>query len=239
MIDFALLKTEAEKLNLKLSTEMLEMFDLYAAHLVETNKVMNLTAITEPRDIVYKHFLDSLSAAPFLPNGPFSLIDVGTGAGFPGIPLKIFCPETSLTLLDSQQKRLTFLDNLCKELGFSVNTVHMRAEEAGQNPAFREQFDVVTARAVAGLPVLSEWCLPLAKVGGLFIPLKGSAAMQELKDAEHALKTLGGQMKEFLKFEIPTNDLEPECHFVLNIVKESKTAKQYPRPNGQIKKKPL
>lgn len=239
MIDVDLLKTEAEKQNLDLSREMLEMFDLYAARLVETNRVMNLTAITEPKDIVYKHFLDSLSAAPFLPEGPFSLIDVGTGAGFPGIPLQILRFDMKLTLLDSLQKRLTFLEGLCRELGFSVQTVHMRAEEAGQDPAFRERFDIVTARAVAGLSVLSEWCLPLAKVGGRFIPLKGSAAMQELKDAENALKTLGGTYTDNLKFEIPAENTETERHFVLHIAKTSKTPRLYPRPNGQIKKKPL
>lgn len=238
MIDKQLLLTEAEKIGVHLSDEALNRFDLYAQELVETNKVMNLTAITDPTDIVYKHFIDSLSILPLLPEGPVSLIDVGTGAGFPGIPLLIARPEIKLTLLDSLNKRLDFLKTVCEKLQLKATTVHARAEEAGQNPSMREQFDVATARAVANLPVLCEWCIPLVKVGGQFIAMKGSSGKEELSKACNAIKVLGAKTEKESSFLLNTSG-ESEERFIFSIKKLQPTNMQYPRPNGKIKKQPL
>lgn len=172
MIDTVRLREQAAAMGVTVTPEAAEKLDLYAVRLVETNRNVNLTAITDPEGILVKHFLDSLSLAPLLTeraaglSRALSLVDVGTGAGFPGVPLAIVCPSLRLTLLDSLQKRLTFLESLCGELAIPAALVHARAEEAGRKPELREQFDVATARAVAGLPVLCEYLLPLVKPGG-------------------------------------------------------------------------
>lgn len=239
MIDKSLLYDTAKSFGVTLSDEALAKFDTYAEMIVETNKVMNLTAITDPTDMVFKHFVDSLTLLPLLPKGPLSIIDVGTGAGFPGIPLLIARPELQLTLLDSLQKRLTFLQSVCDTLCLKATILHGRAEEAGHDKTLREQFDVVTARAVANLPVLSEWCIPLVKIGGSFFSMKGASGMEEWEQASHAITTLGGQKGEATTFTIPTASGESETRCILEIQKKKATDIHYPRPNGKIKKNPL
>ena len=160
MIDKDLLKTAAQAVEVEVDAALAERLDIYARLLVEWNEKMNLTAIIHPTDIVIKHFADSLSAAPLLPKEGFSLIDVGTGAGFPGVPLAMLRPDCKLTLLDSLNKRLVFLETVCKEVGMSATFLHLRAEDGGRKAELREQFDVSTARAVGALPLLCEYCLP-------------------------------------------------------------------------------
>ena len=233
-----LLINAAASVGVSLSPETAEKFDTYAARLVEWNEKINLTALTAPHDILWKHFADSLSAAPYLPQTAFSLIDVGTGAGFPGVPLALLRGDLRLTLLDSLQKRLTFLDELCKELELPVTLVHARAEDGGQDPALREQFDVATARAVANLPVLCEYCLPFVKVGGRFLGMKGPAAEEELLAAKSAVKKLGGNVADVKTLTLDTNG-EPFDRSLIFIDKIDHTPKAYPRPAAKIKKSPL
>ena len=180
MIDTVRLREQAAALGVSLSPETAERFDLYAARLVETNRQMNLTAITDPEGILVKHFLDSLTLAPLLAEQPgesLSLIDVGTGAGFPGVPLALVCPGLRLTLLDALQKRLTFLDGLCRELAVPVTLIHARAEEAGRRPALREQFDIAAARAI---PLLSGRAAPVHRLSLPPAPLPGEAVAERL-----------------------------------------------------------
>lgn len=233
-----LLINAAASVGVSLSPETAEKFDTYAARLVEWNEKINLTALTAPHDILWKHFADSLSAAPYLPQTAFSLIDVGTGAGFPGVPLALLRGDLRLTLLDSLQKRLTFLDELCKELELPVTLVHARAEDGGQDPALREQFDVATARAVANLPVLCEYCLPFVKAGGRFLGMKGPAAEEELLAAKSAVKKLGGNVADVKTLTLDTNG-EPFDRSLIFIDKIDHTPKAYPRPAAKIKKSPL
>lgn len=204
--------------------------------LVETNKSLNLTAITEPDEIVSKHFVDSLSVLRELdiPTGS-SLIDVGTGAGFPGVVLLIARPDLKITLLDSTKKRLIFVESVVDALGLSAKIVHMRAEEAGQNPTFRGKYDFVTARAVANMKVLSEYCLPFLKIGGVFAAMKGANAANELEEAKAALAILGGQAIKAKEFTIT------RCggRSILCVKKKSQTPPKYPRVSAQIAKKPL
>ena len=238
MVDQSLLISAAQSVGVTLTPETAEKFDTYAARLVEWNEKINLTALTDPRDIVWKHFADSLSAAPYLPQTPFSLIDVGTGAGFPGVPLALLRAELRLTLLDSLQKRLTFLDALCKELEIPVTLVHARAEDGGQDPALREQFDVATARAVANLPVLCEYCLPFVKVGGRFLGMKGPSGDEELEAATSAVKKLGGKTATVKPLTLD-KDGDPFDRTLIFIDKIGETPKAYPRPAAKIKKNPL
>lgn len=208
-----------------------ERFSLYADRLIETNKVMNLTAITEPEEIVQKHFADSLAALPYLKEGD-AVIDVGTGAGFPGLPLLIVKPGLKLTLADSLQKRLSFLEGLLKELGLQATVVHGRAEELGQNPLYRERYDFALSRAVASLPVLLELTTPFVKPGGYAIAYKGRAQEELLsaKGAAFLLKT-----KLSLK-ELPS-DIGERC--LVFAQKTDRTPKLYPRKPGTPAKKPL
>ena len=238
MVDTALLTAAAKTVGVTLTPETAEKFDTYAARLVEWNEKINLTALTAPRDIVWKHFADSLSAAPYLPQTPFSLIDVGTGAGFPGVPLALVRPDMRLTLLDSLQKRLTFLDELCKELGIPVTLVHARAEDGGHDPALREQFDVATARAVANLPVLCEYCLPFVKVGGQFLGMKGPSGDDELFAAKAAVKKLGGKQAAVKTLTLDEAG-EPFERTLVLLDKIAETPKAFPRPAAKIKKSPL
>lgn len=207
----------------------------YAELLTEKNKVMNLTAITEPRDIASLHFLDSaalLTAADFAGK---TVADVGTGAGFPGMPLRIVEPTIRLTLLDSLNKRIDFLKEVCEDLGLSdVACVHGRAEEFAAN--HREDFDIVTSRAVAALPMLAELCLPLVKVGGLFLAMKSVDSDEELAAAQRAVETLGGRVEAVKDYLIPGTDVR---HRVIILKKIEKTPKKYPRMFAKIKKNPL
>ena len=208
----------------------------YAEMLVEWNEKMNLTALTEPRDIGIKHFLDSLLIFKNseIPLGA-KVIDVGTGAGFPGVVMKIARPDIELTLLDGLNKRLVFLNAVLDELGLNANTIHSRAEEGGKNKNLREKFDVSTARAVARLNILSEYCLPFVKKGGLFIALKGPAAGEEISESKSAIKTLGGG-----EIKVYKETLENEGERVIcEIKKISQIPTKYPRVSAQISKKPL
>lgn len=236
MINKDLLKSMAADMGIELSAQSLDRFDKYAEMLVETNKTLNLTAITEPDEIVSKHFCDCLSLfrEVEIPQGA-TLIDVGTGAGFPGIVLLIARPDLKITLMDSTNKRLVFVQNVVDTLGLSANVVHSRAEEAGKKAEFREKYDFVTARAVANMQTLSEYCLPFLKVGGIFAAMKGAKASDELNTAKGAIKLLGGQVYAAKEFSLP------DCgeRSVLCVKKISQTPSKYPRASAQIAKKPL
>lgn len=234
----ALLQDCCEKMGVSLSEGQLEQFMTYLSLLLEWNEKMNLTAITEERDVVLKHFADCLSLVPLLEwKADMQVIDVGTGAGFPGIPVKIACPAVKMTLLDSLQKRIGFLQEVASQLHLDgVTYVHSRAEDGGQNPAYREQFDLCVSRAVANLAVLAEYCLPFLKVGGRLAALKGPDAAAEVEQAAGALKKLGGRLVEIKDVEIPHTDLS---HKLVFIEKVSPTPKKYPRNAGKIKKEPL
>jgi len=196
MIDTQALLTLCRQAELPLTEEMAARLDLYAQLLVDWNQKINLTAITEPKDIVVKHFLDSLllTKAVQLPQGA-SLIDVGTGAGFPSVPVAVLRGDIKLTLLDSLNKRLVFLQELCGQIGVAACCVHARAEDGGRDKKLREQFDFACARAVANLRDLSEYCLPFVKVGGAFIALKGPDWQEELAEGKNAIGTMGGRLE--------------------------------------------
>lgn len=203
--------------------------------LLKRNQVMNLTAITEPDQVARLHLLDSLSLLPVEAFAGKAVIDVGTGAGFPGIPLAIVQQDADFTLLDSLGKRIRFLDEVREALGLgNVTCVHGRAEEFAQ--AHREQFDLAVSRAVANLAVLNELCLPLVKVGGAFLAMKSTGCEAETEGAQTAIRRLGGTLERVVDYTIPTTDV---THRVLVIRKTAPTAKKYPRPFAQIKKQPL
>ncbi len=236
MINKDLLKARAADIGINLDTEALDRFDKYAELLVYWNERINLTAITDPEGIVEKHFIDCLAFLKYNPlKGSEKVIDVGTGAGFPGIVLLIMYPDLKMTLLDSTEKKLNVIKDILEKLGLSAEVVHMRAEDAGQDDRFREEFDLATARAVSNLRDLSEYCLPFVKIGGSFISMKGAGAKEEWEIGENAVKTLGGELKSFDSYELPG------CgeRAIINILKKSNTPPKYPRPKGQMQKKPL
>ena len=218
-----------------LPTEGIPALMRYADLLVEKNKVMNLTAITEPADIATLHFLDSVAMLTLADLKGKKMADVGTGAGFPGMPLKIVEPSLQLTLLDSLNKRIDFLKEVCADLGLNdVECVHGRAEEFAAN--HREGYDIVTSRAVANLQMLSELCLPLVKVGGCFLSMKAVDSEEEVNAAKNAIKTLGGQIEKVVDYAIPGTDVQ---HRLIFIKKIKETPKKYPRAFAKIKKNPL
>lgn len=221
-----------------LSDRQIEQFRTYFTELVEWNEKMNLTAITDEPSVYLKHFYDSITAAFYVDfSKEMTVCDVGAGAGFPSIPLKICYPHIELTIVDSLNKRITFLNHLADELQLEkVHFVHARAEEFGKNKAYREQFDLVTARAVARLSVLSELCVPLVKKGGQFVAMKGAAGPEELTDAKSALNILGVKLVEQFDFELPEEDSERTL-YVFDKVKT--TPKKYPRKPGTPNKSPL
>lgn len=226
----------SEKLNIPLDEKQVNQLLDYADILREWNEKINLTAITDDEGIATKHFLDSLTA---LQTGfvKGKVIDVGTGAGFPGLVLKIAKPEISLTLLDSLNKRIVFLDDVCKRLGIDgVKTVHARAEDGGRDRQYRGQFDTVVSRAVARLSVLSEWCIPFLREGGYFLALKGPLADEELNDARRAIKILGGKIEDVIEADIPFTDLK---HKIIIIKKVGQTPLKYPRKSGIATKSPI
>ncbi|CCI84341.1 16S rRNA methyltransferase GidB [Lactobacillus pasteurii DSM 23907 = CRBIP 24.76] len=231
---------ELKKENIILSDQQLEQFNLYFEDLIETNKHVNLTRITSKEEVYLKHFYDSVT--PLLHFAQFfgqdaSLCDVGAGAGFPSIPLKILRPDFKVTIVDSLAKRLTFLDNLTKKLGLDgVELVHGRAEDIGQNPKYRQQFDIVTARAVANMTVLSEYCLPLVKEGGYFVALKGPKAQDELKESQKAVDVLGAELVASKELTLP---LSQEDRSLLIFKKIKATPKKYPRQAGMPRRKPI
>lgn len=226
----------SEKLNIPLDENKVQKLLDYAALLKEWNEKINLTAITDDEGIATKHFLDSMTA---LCTGCVKgkVIDVGTGAGFPGLVLKIAKPEICLTLLDSLNKRINFLKDVCDKTGIeNVEFVHARAEDGGRNAAYRGKFDTVVSRAVANLTVLSEWCLPFLKQGGYFLALKGPLADEELKDAKRAIKILGGKIEDVFEADIPFTDLK---HKIIIIKKVGQTPLKYPRKPGIATKNPI
>ena len=216
--------------NLQLSEKQLSQLERYHALLAEWNEKMNLTAITDDEGVAVKHFADSLTLFNYydIPQNA-RVIDVGTGAGFPGLVLKIARPDIELTLLDSLQKRLTFLDAVLQELNLDANLIHSRAEEGGQN------MNLAVSRAVAQLNVLSEYCLPYVRLSGRFIAFKGSAE-GELQNAKNAIGILGGKVKSVQNFELP---MDGGSRTLIEIEKVRPTPDRYPRPNGKIKAKPL
>ncbi len=226
-------------LSLELNPDQQSAFARYAEELIAWNKSRaNLTAITEPLAIEIRHFLDSLSVLRAAPLGPSAkVIDVGSGAGFPGLPLRMVCPSIQLTLLESTGKKIAFLEHIARQLNLSnVRLVNARAEEAGQDPAHREQYDLVLARAVAHLPVLVEYLLPLCKIGGRCIALKGESAAAESAQAENALRLLGGRLGQLMPIELPQ---VAETHYLVVINKVAATPPYYPRRPGVPTKKPL
>ncbi len=238
MRDNTILLSGAEKMGIVLSKEMQEQFEAYYDYLIEQNQVMNLTAITEYKEVLCKHFLDSLFLADSVKdlNGK-KLLDLGTGAGFPGIPLKIAFPETEFLLMDSLNKRVSFLNRLIGLLGLKgVTAVHARAEEAAHKEEYREQFDYCVSRAVARLSSLSEFCLPFVKPEGMFISYKAGDCGEECREAENAIEILGGKLVKAEQRCLP--DTEIARTFVL-VKKKKKTPAKYPRGQGKPLKQPL
>ncbi|EUJ47461.1 16S rRNA (guanine(527)-N(7))-methyltransferase RsmG [Paenilisteria rocourtiae] len=223
---------------IELSDAQMEQFNQYFTMLVEWNEKMNLTAITERDEVYLKHFYDSISAAFYVDFKDVGMIcDVGAGAGFPSIPIKICFPDLDVTIVDSLQKRMTFLDALASELKLeNIHFHHARAEEFGQNKAFRGSFDLVTARAVARMSVLTELCLPLVKKGGFFLAMKGMQAEQELKIGAKAIATLGGKVKNHYAFSLPIEESERNLYL---IEKVKETPNKYPRKSGTPNKQPI
>ncbi|HBQ08245.1 MAG TPA: 16S rRNA (guanine(527)-N(7))-methyltransferase RsmG, partial [Lactobacillus sp.] len=231
---------ELSKHNFELTDKQKQQFKLYFKMLIEVNEHVNLTRITEEDEVYLKHFYDSIT--PLFTFGAVfkdgaTLCDVGAGAGFPSIPLKILKPGLKVTIVDSLQKRLNFLKDLISELGLTdVELVHGRAEDVGQNKLYRERFDIVTARAVARMSVLSEYCLPLVKKGGYFVALKGPKAEDELDDGKKALEVLGGKLIKDEELTLPAS--EEERTLVL-VQKVKSTPKKYPRQAGTPRRKPI
>lgn len=223
-------------LQIELSDEQVQQFLTYYEKLVETNKVMNLTAITEFEEVVEKHFLDSLSLVKVCDlSNKIRILDLGTGAGFPGIPLKIAFPELEIVLADSLNKRINFLQDVIEKLDLKkITAVHARAEELARNKEYREGFDFCVSRAVANLSTLSEYCMPFVKIGGNFISYKSGEIDEEVLNAKHAIFLLGGKTKEVFKFDL----YEQKRSFVI-IEKTKGTPKAYPRKAGTPSKQPL
>lgn len=225
-----------KSINVEISLEQAEKFYKYMELLLEWNEKINLTAITEPNDIILKHFIDSVTIEKYL-NKEAKLIDIGTGAGFPGIPLSILREDLKITLMDSLNKRIKFLDEVVlKNQLLNVDTVHSRAEELARNKDFREKYDVATSRAVASLNVLLEYMIPFIKVGGYCICMKGSNIDEEINNSEKALKILQCEIIKIEKFELPGSDYGRN---IIIIKKKGKTSNKYPRKPGTPAKEPL
>jgi len=226
------------QLEIKLSGRQIEQFIRYYEMLIEWNKLMNLTGITEYEDVINKHFIDSLSLVKATDlAGISSVIDIGTGAGFPGIPLKIAFPHLNIVLLDSLNKRINFLNAIIEELGLeNIRTIHGRAEEFAQKEEYRECFDLCVSRAVANLSSLTEYCLPYVKEGGKFIPYKSGKIDEELANSKNAIFILGGKLEKEVEFELPRTDMSRN---LVVIEKVKKTPKKYPRKAGLPTKSPI
>lgn len=220
--------------NIVISDNQLAQFEKYAALLKEWNEKMNLTAITDDEGIAVRHFIDSISLLKFY-NIKGKVIDIGTGAGFPGIPLKIMRPEIELTLLDSLNKRLVFLDEVCRELKIKAELIHARAEEYSLKPEYREKYDFALSRAVANLPALCEYCIPYVKKGGMFISMKGPDGENELNASANAIKILGGKSTGITELTLP----DGSSRMIIPITKENTTPAKYPRRGQKINKNPL
>ena len=229
----------------KLTAEGIKITDMQCDKLyrfyemvIEKNKVMNLTAITDYEEFVIKHFVDSLMIAKVMDmTMPMTVLDIGTGAGFPGVPVKIVYPETKVLLLDSLNKRLNFLNEVIAELGLKdITTIHSRAEELQAKGEYRENFDLCVSRAVSALPTLSEYCLPYVKLGGKFVAYKATGADEEIEVSKTAIRVLGGEIKETAHFTIKDTDY---TRVLISIEKIKNTPKKYPRPGGKPGKNPL
>ena len=235
MID--LLSDYCKKIELDITDTQLQQFDDYYRFLVEKNKVMNLTTIIEKEDVVLKHFIDSIYIMKYTDFDEKKVIDIGTGAGFPGIPLAIMNPQTSFVLLDSLNKRINFLNEVCNLCNLSnVITIHGRAEEISRKEEYREKFDYVVSRAVANLTVLSEYCLPYVKEDGYFLPYKSGDIKEEAANSKKAVKILGGSIEDIISFEIPDTDM---ARTILKIHKTKATPKRFPRKAGLPTKEPI
>lgn len=225
-------------LGIVLTDTQKQQFDKFYELLVEWNKVMNLTGITEYEEVNEKHFVDSVSLVKAIDiNKIDTVIDIGTGAGFPGIPLKIAFPHLKVVLLDSLNKRINFLNTVIKELGLTdIETIHGRAEDYAKQTEYREQFDLCVSRAVANLSTLSEYCLPYVRVGGMFIPYKSGEIDDEVQQAENAIRILGGKLNKVIKFQLPSTEVNRSF---VKVNKIQNTAKKYPRKAGLPTKEPL
>lgn len=233
-----IMDNKTKKMSIQLNKEQSIQFQKYYELLIEWNKVMNLTAITEYEEVVDKHFIDSLSIEKAVDlNIIEKVIDVGTGAGFPGIPLKIVYPHLKITLLDSLNKRINFLNEVISKLKLeNIEAIHGRAEDIAKDKKYREQYDISVSRAVANLSTLSEYSLPFVKVGGLFISYKAEKVDEEIKKAEKAVSVLGGKIEKIIKFQLPETDIG---RTLVKINKIKITAKKYPRKAGLPSKEPL
>jgi len=231
-----LLLKYSNELNLKLNKIDVDKFYKYQKLLLEWNEKINLTAITAPQEIVLKHFVDSLTIEKYLKKGAY-IVDVGTGAGFPGIPLKIVRKDIKIVLVDSLNKRINFLNTLIKELDLKdIIAIHSRAEEFGKNKEYREKFDLATSRAVANLSTLSEYLLPLVKVGGMSVCMKGSEIKEELEQSKKAISILGGKDVDVSAFNLPNSDIKRN---IVIIKKVKTTPSKYPRKPGIPSKEPI
>lgn len=219
---------------IEISPEQANQLEELMLFMLEYNKNVNLTRITERNEVIEKHYIDSILPLTMVdvPRGT-KCADIGTGAGFPSLPMNIYRPDLNFTLIDSLGKRITYLNLACEKIGLNCNTIHARSEEAAKQPALREQFGFVTARAVAALNVLCEYCLPYVEKGGIFAALKG--AEDECKTAENAIKKLGGRLEKVIKYNLPSGD----SRNLVIIRKVSETPKNYPRAGGVIAKRPL
>ena len=226
----------AKKIYIDINEEQINKFYDYMNLLIEWNKKINLTAITDYNEIILKHFVDSLTINKYIKENNY-VVDVGTGAGFPGIPLKIIRDDINIVLVDSLNKRINFLNEVIKELNLkNIETVHARAEEFGRNKKYRQKFDVATSRAVANLSTLSEYMIPLVKINGRCICMKGKEIKEELKDSLNAIKVLGGKVENVEEFELADNDINRS---IIYILKEKDTPNKYPRKAGTPSKDPI
>lgn len=229
-------KEHTKMLNIDLDKKQKQQFYKYMELLLSWNEKINLTAIKEPKEVIIKHFVDSLTIAKYIPQG-VTLVDMGTGAGFPGIPLKIYRNDIKITLVDSLNKRIKFLDEVIQKLKLEgIETKHARAEEFGKNSKYRETFDIATSRAVANLATLSEYLIPLVKVNGKCISMKGPDIKAELQNGKRAIKILGGKISKVDCFELPNTDIK---RTILIIDKVEKTPQKYPRKPGMPAKEPI
>lgn len=231
-----LLKKEMKEIGIEITDKQIEQFFLYMNILLEWNEKINLTAIVEPKEIIQKHFIDSATIVKYLNNAK-NLIDIGTGAGFPGIPIKILKPEIEVVLLDSLNKRILFLKELISKLELkNIKAIHSRAEEAGKNKEYREKFDIVVSRAVANMSTLSEYTIPFIKIKGIGIYMKGSEVDDELEQSKRAINVLGGKIKTIDKFKLPNSDIKRN-NIIIHKIRT--TSGKYPRKPGIAKKEPI
>ena len=231
------------KINIEISDDQINCFEKYYELLIEKNKVMNLTAITDKEDVIVKHFIDSIALIPYLldkgfnVNSELSIIDIGTGAGFPGLPLKIMMPDVKFTLLDSLNKRVSFLNEVIDELKLKdIEALHGRAEDYASDNKYREKYDICVSRAVANLSTLSEYCIPFVKEDGFFISYKAGESEEEINNSKNAIKILGGKINKVEEFVLPGTDASRVFVFIR---KQELTDKKYPRKAGVPAKKPL